>query len=357
MKLKGKQVGIAFGCYAPMHQGHLDVIFRAKKECDAGVIVIVCGSDDDRGVNYNMPLVKRYECIKEIFKDDDLVDVVMINETNLNIEPYPNGWDKWLTYFNEIYNNYNILNRIWYVGEKDYVKQLEKRNEKVIYLDRKLNNISATKIRKNPYKYWDKIVPTFRHIFSFNILITGTASEGKSTLVNDLRKYFNTVSSVEFGKKDMIESKVEETKLTLNHYKKFLLEQYNLTNKMINSKDNRGIFFGDTDNMVTRMYAKYYSLDNDFDLTKEDYLKIEEEAIKYNDLYKWDKIFIIYPHGEFVNDGIRYMKHSDINIRIQMYEILCDFIKEAKLWDKVTILKGNYYENFVDVVNYVKEVL
>lgn len=109
--------------------------------------------------------------------------------------------------------------------------------------------------------------------------------------------------------------------------------------------------------MVTRMYAKYYSLDNDFDLTKEDYLKIEEEAIKYNDLYKWDKIFIIYPHGEFVNDGIRYMKHSDINIRIQMYEILCDFIKEAKLWDKVTILKGNYYENFVDVVNYVKEVL
>ena len=46
--LSGKKVGIAFGCYAPMHQGHLDVIFKAKKECVAGVIVIVCGSDDDR---------------------------------------------------------------------------------------------------------------------------------------------------------------------------------------------------------------------------------------------------------------------------------------------------------------------
>ena len=132
MSIYGEKIGIAFGCYAPMHQGHLDLIFKAKKECDAGVIIIVCGSDNDRGVSYNMPLIKRFEYIKEFFKDDDLVKVHMIDETNLDIAPYPDGWDKWLESFNEIYSKYNINSRIWYVGEEDYVNQLEQRKEKVI---------------------------------------------------------------------------------------------------------------------------------------------------------------------------------------------------------------------------------
>ena len=351
------KVGIAFGCYAPMHQGHLDVIFKAKKECEAGVIIIVCGSDDDRGVSYNMPLVKRYEYIKNFFKDDELVNVHMIDETTLDIAPYPNGWDKWLSYFETIYSNYDIFNRVWYVGEEDYVKQLEKRGEVVVYINRNNNQISATKIRNNPYKYWNKIVPTFRHVFSHNILITGTASEGKSTLVSDLAKYFDTSSSVEFGKEDMIETKVEETKLVLDDYLKFLKEQYNLTNNMIKSPQNKGIFFGDTDNLVTRMYAKYYSTDKDFSLTEYDYLEIEKESLKYDSLYKWDKIFLISPKNKFVDDGIRYMKHSDINIRIDMFHILCEFLKENNLWNKVTILNGNHYDNFISVVDYVKEIL
>jgi NadR type nicotinamide-nucleotide adenylyltransferase len=354
MSLHGEKVGIVFGCYAPMHQGHLDVIFKAKKECEAGVIIIVCGSNDDRGAKYNMPLLDRYNYIKEFFKDDELVNVYMIDETYLDIEPYPYGWDKWLKQFENIYQKYDIKERVWYVGEEDYVKQLEKRGEKCVYLNRDKNKISATLIRSNPNKYWNKIIPSFRHIFSHNILITGTASEGKSTLINDLAKYFNTASSVEFGKEDLIETKVCETKLTVEDYKRFLYEQYNLTIKKIKSPENRGIFFGDTDNLVTRMYAKYYSNDLDFDLTECDYKTIEIESNKYNNLYKWDKIFIIYPNGKFVDDGIRYMKHSHISIRKQMYEILCSFIKEVGLWDKVTILNGNYYENFISIVEYVK---
>lgn len=47
--LKGKTVGVVFGTFAPLHQGHLDVIMRAKKECDAGCVVIVDGRDGDRG--------------------------------------------------------------------------------------------------------------------------------------------------------------------------------------------------------------------------------------------------------------------------------------------------------------------
>jgi hypothetical protein len=49
------------------------------------------------------------------------------------------------------------------------------------------------------------------------------------------------------------------------------------------------------------------------------------------------------------------MKHSDLEIRKKMFEILCDFIKEAGLWDKVKILNGSYYDNFIEIVNYVKD--
>ena len=42
-KLQGKSIGIVFGSFAPLHQGHLDVIMKAKKECDGGCVVIVDG--------------------------------------------------------------------------------------------------------------------------------------------------------------------------------------------------------------------------------------------------------------------------------------------------------------------------
>ena len=54
------KIGIAFGGFVPLHQGHMDLIMRAKKENDLAVIV-VCGSDHDlRGDSCDLPLIKRF---------------------------------------------------------------------------------------------------------------------------------------------------------------------------------------------------------------------------------------------------------------------------------------------------------
>jgi cytidyltransferase-like protein len=100
--LKGNSIGVVFGSFAPLHQGHLDVIMRAKKENDGGCIVIVCGRDGDKGEPL-MPHNKRYRYVREFFADDDLVAVYGINETEIGAAEYPNGWGKWLEEFENIY--------------------------------------------------------------------------------------------------------------------------------------------------------------------------------------------------------------------------------------------------------------
>ena len=369
--LSGKSVGVVFGSFAPLHQGHLDCIMRAKKENDGGAIVIVCGYDGDKGEPL-MPHRKRYRYVREFFADDDLVAVYSINDSELGIDNYPDGWGGWLKEFNDIWYKavkeehhvfygdenppkvYPIRN--WYVGDENYYNDLIERGECATLLDRVAENpICATMIRQNPIKNWDKITAPFRRVFSHNILITGTASEGKSTLVTDLGKYFNAPHSWEWARDYMRDSCVSDWELDGADYIAFLEGQYNLNKKLINSPANHGVFFADTDSMVTRMYAEYYAQDDTCALTQEEFEKIAVMADELDRKSRWDKIFLVAPHGVFVDDHERYMAHSGMKERQELFDILCRNIKNSGNWDKVTILTGNYYENFMAIVKYVRE--
>ena len=362
--LSGHSVGVVFGSFAPLHQGHLDLIYRAKKENDGGAIVIVCGFDGDKGEPL-MPHSKRYRYVREFFADDDLVAVYAINDTEIGATPYPTGWKPWMAEFERIWEKatncqyYNSnMKRHWYVGEQEYYDDLINMwEEEVTLVERSSNPISATMIRQNPIKYWDKIAYPFRRIFSHNILICGTASEGKSTLVTDLGKYFNAPHSWEWPRDYMKESNVSDWELDGADYMAFLNGQYDLNRRLINSPANQGIFFADTDSMVTRMYAEYYAKDKSCALTEEEFEKIAVAADEYARKSRWDKIFLLAPHGVFVDDHERYMAHSGMKERQELYEILCENIKRSGNWDKVVILTGNYYENFIAIVNYVRDII
>ena len=369
--LKGKSVGVVFGSFAPLHQGHLDLIMRAKKENDGGALVIVCGYNGDKGEPL-MPHSKRYRYVREFFADDDLVAVYAINDDEINANRYPNGWNEWLAEFNniwekavepdvhtEVFPHYvDWPHRRWYVGDKNYYDDLIERHETPILVDRVSDNpICATMIRENPIKHWDKITFPFRRIFSHNILICGTASEGKTILTQDLGKYFNAPYSYEWARNYMRESCVSDWELDGADYMAFLEGQYNLNKQLINSPANHGVFFADSDAMVTKMYAEYYAKDDRCALTLEEYRKVAMMADELTRKSRWDKIFLIGPRGKFVDDHERFMAHSGMKEREELFELLCRNIKESGNWDKVTILNGNYYENFVTVVKYVKELM
>jgi NadR type nicotinamide-nucleotide adenylyltransferase len=316
-----------------------------------------------------MPHRKRYRYVREFFADDDLVAVYSINDSELGIAGYPDGWGGWMEEFEKIWNKavvkeYNELlecyepsaKRIWYVGDENYYNDLIERKESAVLVDRVTDNpICATMIRQNPIKNWDKITTPFRRIFSHNILITGTASEGKSTLVTDLGKYFNAPHSYEWARDYMRDSCVSDWELDGADYIAFLEGQYNLNKQLINSPGNHGVFFADTDSMVTRMYAEYYAQDETCALTQEEFEKVAVMADELARKSRWDKIFLVAPHGVFVDDHERYMAHSGMKERQELFDILVENIKRTGDWDKVTILTGNYYENFMTIVNYVRD--
>ena len=367
-RLTGKSVGVVFGSFAPLHQGHMDLIMRAKKENDGGCIVIVCGYDGDKGEPL-MPHNKRYRYVREFFADDDLVAVYAINDTESMRDQYPNGWVSWMEEFQDIWlkavdfyeedwERY-MPNRVWYVGDVNYYNDLSDMwHETAVLVDRVASNpISATMIRQNPIKYWDKIAAPFRRVFSHNILITGTASEGKSILTTDLGKYFNAPHSWEWPRDYMEESAVSDWELDGADFMAFLHGQYNLNKKLINSPANHGVFFSDSDSMTTRMYAEMYAKDPKFAITMDEFEKVAVVADELASKSRWDKIFLISPHGKFVDDHSRYMGHAEMAERQRLFDILCEDIKRTGNWSKVTILSGNYYENFMSIVRYVNDII
>lgn len=356
--LCGKKVGVVFGTYAPMHQGHLDLVFKAKKECDGGCVVIVCGEAGDRGDQCGLPLSLRYQYVRELFKDDDLVAVYAIDDGALGFsKDYSfEQWKPWLEEFNRIVCDQWIMHDelVWYVGERQYHDDLVKLGYSCVLVERSKNPISATMIRMNPLRFWNQITLPFRRAFSQNVLIIGTASEGKSHLAMDLAKYFSTAFASEWARGYMEKYCLADWNLKSHDFMTFLFGQSQHIAETIESPANNGVCFVDSDAITTAMYAKHYAISKDCDMTPEEYERVADVAELLAKRFKWAKIFLVPPHGEFVDDHSRYMKDADMEQREKLYAYMCEMIQRLDSADKVQVLSGDYMENFETVANFVR---
>lgn len=357
--LAGNRIGIVFGTFAPMHQGHLKAILQAKKECD-GVLVVCCGNNtDDKGSAIGLTLQKRYQYAREFFKDDDMVAVYAVHDPGESVYSFE-GWGPWMDAFKSDVWSVAVENplahRVWYVGEPIYDHDLGLLGHDVVLLDRTENPISATAIRKQPLKYWDYIVPTFRRHFSHNILIIGTASEGKTNLTKDLAKYFGTAWAHEWPRDYMERYCILDPDLDVLDFAEFLVGQRRHMLEQIDSPLNRGVFFCDTDALVTGMYASKYSEESQCTLTEEEMDDVLSPLVyQIAKSSRWDHIFFLQPSSGFEDDHTRYMEHAALNTRSEMSSNLWQWLRDFYNEDKITTLSGsNYKENFNTIVDYVK---
>ena len=332
-----EKVAVVFGTFAPLHQGHIDLIQRAKRQCDR-VCVIVSGYKGDRGEEVGLPLQKRFRYIREGFSNDELTQIYKLDETEL--PRYPLGWEPWLKIALEtIQYKAEREELIFFVGEKAYQEELEARGFQA-HLQERQFGISGTLIRENPSKYWKYIAQPFRRQFTKKVLIMGSASNGKTTLAKDLARFYDAPVSLEYAREYQIRNNVRDDELTPKDYYYLLLGQYDQTSKLIDSSANRGLVIADTNSLVTKGYYDYY-------------MEVEGQETSMTDTFdnlfvsilakeKWDLILFVQPSGSYVNDGFRDMTMADDEIRNSFSNHL-DHLRHQYLADIPTAYLGQDY--------------
>ena len=160
-----ENIGIVFGCFIPMHKGHESLIKRALSENDR-LILAVCGYQTDRGKDF-LDFSTRFRIVTDMFKDDDSVIVVKIDDKKLGLDGTFTH-ENWVLWGNELFEQANIppdsAHFNWYTGESSYVDKLG-----AIYpdhtfnlVDRTVIRVSGTQIRNNPTVFSDDINEDFR---------------------------------------------------------------------------------------------------------------------------------------------------------------------------------------------------
>lgn len=168
---KKTKIGIVFGCFAPLHTGHMKLIDMATDDNDK-VIICTCGYDNDRAKDF-IPFQDRiklvslqyyYEFIKGIY----ILSYVDDHAIGLTGKFDKESWEKWA---NELFKrcseqvdpNSSNIEFTWYTGEDSYIEKLSEiyPEHKFVKVDRDELPISGTMIRKDPDKYKDNISEVF----------------------------------------------------------------------------------------------------------------------------------------------------------------------------------------------------
>ena len=333
-----RSLGIVFGTFAPLHVGHIDVIHQAKRHND-GVLTLVSGYDGDRGDKIGLGLSKRFRYTRETFHDDDLVIVDKLDEND--IPGYPNGWVEWLAKIDaSIAQHVTFQNEakiVVYCGEPEYQEQINllRPEWECVLVDRSIIKISATMIRSNPRAHWQAIAGPFRRHFSTNILIAGSASNGKTTLARDLARLFGCAWSPEYAREYQEIYNVLDDELDKNDYTYLFTGQYRQTSDLIDSSTNNGLIIADTNSTITMAYAEYYLKDS---LSEEDFAALREVYQSLIEKEKWSKIFVVLPQSDYIDDGVRDMTMADKATRDDFTRLTLRLLEEAGLQDKILLL-------------------
>ena len=201
---------------------------------------------------------------------------------------------------------------------------------------------------------FDFITKPFRRHFTRKVLVVGSASGGKTTLVKDLARTYNAPCSLEYAREYQEKYNVRDDELYTNDYIHLLTDQYAQTAEIIDNGQHSWLIFADTNSTVTKVYIDYYLKENisqeEFDLLDRLYQVTQARE-------KWDLIFVILPKSNYVDDGSRDMTMADNRTRDWFTKHLLDLLSPFK--DKIVILGENCDSDsfFADNYHYAKKTI
>jgi HTH-type transcriptional repressor of NAD biosynthesis genes len=317
--------GLVIGKFMPVHNGHLALIEFAKHHCDRLIVSQSFKHDDP------IPGQLRFNWIKEIFKEDESIEVAIVkddfdDETLALLE----RTKIWASFLRSRYGKIDVI-----ISSEPYGPLLANHlgAESVLYDINRVNfPVSASLIRERPYHYWDYLPCVVRPYYVKKVCFYGPESTGKSVMAKQLAAIYHTefvpevarelVSSNDFTIDDIIKIGYAQTER--------VLEKTKTANK---------ILFCDTDLITTQIYSRYYLG------------QVPEVLYELEKKITYDQYFLFDIDVPWVADGLRDLGGQ----RELMMEIFTRELQIRKI--PYTMVRGSYEQRQQQIITEVDKLL
>lgn len=335
--------GMIGGKFLPLHNGHIYAIEQAAKQVEMLYVVLTSSAKRDKELCFEcnckyMDEKVRLSWLGESLKHLHNVKIILIKDNCGNADyDWKEGGDRIRqaipTPITHVFSSEPRYTKYFKVNFPDAKHVVIDKNRKTI-------PISATKIRKKTFKYWNYIPQCVREFFVKKILITGTESCGKSTLTQNLAKEFNTNFVLEIGREYSYE---KGNFLTANLFDEIGILHY--AEQLKNIKHSNKLIFVDTDAIVTMYYKEMYGFNV--------YSPILDSIARTQD---YDLILFLEPDVPWVDDGIRFLGNKQDRIILDNY--LKNIYKFYGQNAKIYVISGeNYNERTKEAIKIVYSIL
>lgn len=334
-------VGFLTGKFAPLHTGHIYFISKAATMVDKLYVVL---SYDGKRLkdDPHLSLKNRLLWLKTTFKDLPHIKIVYVDETDL--PAYPEGWHEWSMLVKQaIPHRIADITKI-FSSEPEYTEGFNKywpnAEHVIIDAERKEVNISATKIRENPFKYWSYMPSIVRQHYVKKVCIIGTESCGKTTLTKYLAKIYQTSWVEEYGRKfceqDMC---MDESLLQFDDYALIAARRYE--DELQATKTANKVLFADTNAFITNFYCTLYEGST------------HPIVGEYEWLEAYDLTIILDSDVAWVADGLRV--NSDRSKTGELFEAMLEHYASLGNFGKITRISGTYSERLEKAIKVIDE--
>lgn len=337
-----KTIGFFGGKFLIVHKGHVHAMIQASTMVDELHIIVVYDEEYERDFYFKngkmkaIPYHQRLRWWHEITKDMPHIKVHAVEEKQTGSFE---DWERGAEGIRKAVGK--PIDKV-FSSEPEYTKFFNKLYPEAEHIivdeKREFYSISAQEIREEgAMKHWDMLPDVVKGYFAKSVVIVGTESTGKSTLMRNLANIYNTKYIEEYGRTFYesigAEIVVEEDFPKIAFSNKYLEEE--------GRKEANKVFFVDTEAIVTQYYSMLYCGKR---------LLVLDEIIK---LQKYDLWLFAEPDVKWVDDGYRTWGENDV--RAKNNKFLKSLLDEFGI--NYQIIKGNYSERLNTAVSLVEDLL
>lgn len=332
------KTGLYGGSFNPLHSGHVKCIIIAASECEE-LNIVIC---DGRARN-EVDIRIKYRWVYTVTKHLPNIRLHILEDDCPTKEDY--GQQLWEADAKKVMQMVGKPIDVVFCGDDYDDNSFYARcypHSRIVYLKR--DSISSTKIRSNPYQYWEWLPQCVRPHYVKKVLLIGGESVGKSTMTINLANYYNTTYIEEAGRELSMKSGTDKMML-MEDYTEILLTHK--LNEIKACETANKVLFVDTDCLITRFYLEF--LDKNAEGKKENDALADAIAA----LNQYDLVIFLKPDVEFVQDGTR---NVEIEQNREKYSRRIEEIFTEHGVKHISV-GGNYRKRFETITELVDQLM